>query len=684
MTVEHPDNWLAPLPMDEYLASVKKTTPAAIPEPHSCPNDYKINDHSIACGPLVRFLATHEENKPNYRGTILLVIRDFETAGGVPPVSFILGSCKEDTNSEFANEAATKSEIIHSEECFTFIRYAFEFELQPYEQKVKYTVDNVSLPHFQFFIPSSQQSMNVMSYSCNGFSLGTETATFNGSLWLDVLRKHDRSNFHYHVMIGGGDQIYADSVKNTSEEFAHWLKHKHIHSTDKLTPKIKDSFDNYYLNRYVEWFGKGYWVGSAGKTIQSMLPIALATIPQVNIYDDHDIIDGFGSYADITMRQEIFQGLGREAFKYYMLFQHHTYYDESPDLEPSWIAGNKEGPYINQLSRSIYARLGKSIGLLALDCRTERTKHQVVFPDTYNKVFDRVESEILSSKQYNKPIKHLYVLLGIPICYPRMVFIEKIMGSPLIRPILYLARKGIIAHGLVNEFDGQVELLDDLNDHWCAHHHKRERNQLMNRLIAFGEKHDVRITVLSGDVHLSCISRFRGNSEAAKKRPENDPQFILNLISSAIVNTPPPDGMVKFLSMRAKKHIFGKSAVEDMVPLFKTEPGSSEHRLHDMFMNKRNYSDLIPISNLSDEYLHKHFGGDTKDKFYVPGTVVQGLKTLTLNENVSASKKTNGDIGYPFDEDGVVATLHVEIDRTSSASNTDDYEILVPSLTVKH
>lgn len=40
----------------------------------------------------------------------------------------------------------------------------------------------------------------------------------------------------------------------------------------------------------------------------------------------------------------------------------------------------------------------------------------------------------------------------------------------------------------MNEFDGDVEVLDDLNDHWCSKHHKRERNKLIKDLMEFGAK----------------------------------------------------------------------------------------------------------------------------------------------------------------------------------------------------
>lgn len=86
-----------------------------------------------------------------------------------------------------------------------------------------------------------------------------------------------------------------------------------------------------------------------------------------------DIIDGFGSYPHHFMSTPVFCGLGAVAFKYYMLFQQQSVPAEVSADEPSWLLGSERGPYIDELSRSIFVSLGKNVALLALDCRTERT-----------------------------------------------------------------------------------------------------------------------------------------------------------------------------------------------------------------------------------------------------------------------------------------------------------------------
>ena len=73
------------------------------------------------------------------------------------------------------------------------------------------------------------------------------------------------------------------------------------------------------------------------------------------------------------MQTPVISGLGRIAFKYYLLFQHHTVPEETDADEPSWLLGAEPGPYIRERSRNLFMSLGKGVALLGLDSRTERT-----------------------------------------------------------------------------------------------------------------------------------------------------------------------------------------------------------------------------------------------------------------------------------------------------------------------
>lgn len=198
--------------------------------------------------------------------------------------------------------------------------------------------------------------------------------------------------------------------------------------------------------------------------------------------------------------------------------------------------------------------------MLALDCRAERRLNQIVSKDTYAKVFGEV-------RKY-KGVDQLVFLLGVPIgkassfsaparpltsAYPRMSFLEHFLDFKW-NPINILARHNALGlGGMVNKFNQASELLDDLNDHWCANTHKPERNWLVLECQKLAMEMSARITFLSGDVHLAAVGCLFTRQKGSKKKiqPEQDYRYMLNVVTSAIVNTPPPAGaafMVAFLS----------------------------------------------------------------------------------------------------------------------------------------
>lgn len=129
-------------------------------------------------------------------------------------------------------------------------------------------------------------------------------------------------------------------------------------------------------------------------------------------------------------------------------------------------------------------------------------------------------------------------------------------------------------------------MLDDLDDHWTAKNHKAERKTVIEDLQDLAADRSVRVTILSGDVHLAAIGQFYSNPklELAKHK---DFRYMANVISSAIVNTPPPDLMADVLNKRNKVHHLDKDTDEDMIPMF----------AHGVEGKPRNNKRLLPHRN---------------------------------------------------------------------------------------
>jgi hypothetical protein len=215
--------------------------------------------------------------------------------------------------------------------------------------------------------------------------------------------------------------------------------------------------------------------------------------------------------------------------------------------------------------------LGARIGFLGVDARTERTRHRVNYQETYDLIFNRLETEYAEDAN----LKHLIVLLGVPIAYPRLQWLENFISSPLIAPLRLLNRRFGFAGGLFNKFDGQVDLLDDLDDHYTSKHHKAERRELVRRLQSFSKKHSVRVTILGGDVHLAAIGRFYSRP-TLQIAAENDWRYMVNVVSSAITNKPPPQAVANLLARRDKVHHLDIDTDERMLDFFDHDPGRSE------------------------------------------------------------------------------------------------------------
>ncbi|KAF7960971.1 hypothetical protein EAE96_000641 [Botrytis aclada] len=462
---------------------------------------------------------------------------------------------------------------LHADRGFTFWRFNIEVELRSKQQRIAYRINRG--PATGFWVPARGQAMNIMFHSCNGFTMDVHPNDFSGPdpLWRDVLNTHQTQPFH--VMLGGGDQLYNDHMMQRTTLFKEWLNIKNPLRKEALpfTPEMQDEMEHFYLDSYCMWFSQG------------LFGVANSQIPMINIFDDHDIIDGFGSYPDSYMKCPVMSGLGSVAFKYYMLFQQQSSIDEGEDTEPSWILGAQPGPYIPELSRSIFTGLGRGIAFLGIDCRTERMNDEIVTAETYTKIFDRLEKDIIKGQT-----KHLIVLLGVPIAYPRMVWLETILTSKVMTPLKAMGRAGLLGKSLMNHFDGGVEILDDLDDHWTAAHHKEERNWLIQELQDLAAEKSVRITILGGDVHLAAIGQFYSNPKL-KIPKDRDYRYMTNVISSAIVNAPPPDMLADILNKRNKVHHFDADTDEDMIPIF-THDVDGKPRNNKRLLNRRNWCSI--------------------------------------------------------------------------------------------
>lgn len=165
----------------------------------------------------------------------------------------------------------------------TFWRFNIEVELGDHQAHIAYRINRG--PPVGFWVPARGQSMNIMFHSCNGFSLSVNPDQFSGPdpLWRDVLNTHQTRPFH--VMIGGGDQIYNDRVMVQTQIFQEWTKIKNPHEKHHFpfSPDLKAELETFYLERYSLWFSQG------------LFGMANAQIPMISEFDVSRVIHVYQS-----------------------------------------------------------------------------------------------------------------------------------------------------------------------------------------------------------------------------------------------------------------------------------------------------------------------------------------------------------------------------------------------------
>jgi hypothetical protein len=141
---------------------------------------------------------------------------------------------------------------------------------------------------------------------------------------------------------------------------------------------------------------------------------------------------------------------------------------------------------------------------------------------------------------------------------------------------------------------GEPELLDDLLDHFGSHNEERVR--LIQRLQEFAAKRSVRVSFLSGDVHLAASGRlFTAEGIGSKHgfghtvKPENDHRYMVEVVASAIANTPPPDGVVRLLNLGKKLERTDAHTAQEMMKLFRTDVTGKYKRRYKRFLPRRNW-----------------------------------------------------------------------------------------------
>lgn len=418
-----------------------------------------------------------------------------------------------------------------------YLRYDVSCKVLKNERTVSYGIPGELT--WNMTVPGKGFSPRMAYVSCNGFSdpaVMRKLVRTSNAVWEDLLYSHDRNlrrkqgkgevklldkeqlwhekRIHdknlqrFHLMLMGGDQIYFDSIWEDIKQLRQWVAlPRQAQLNFKVTKALEREIEAYYLGLYKQRWLPGDRSPWASPTATLDASAAMASMPTIMMWDDHDIFDGWGSYSCEMQNCHLFQTLFRYARRAFWVFQMQHALEDLPELEDTTPAGFshqdplfKPIPWNKVLSKDALAlplldnqpgfTSAYSVGpvaIVAADLRTERSRTQVMGSDTWGQI--KKWTGALESggagPQPNGACQHLLFMSSVPVVHPKLPLAELLMDK--------------LGQDHVTDSNA-----DDLKDHWSHDDHEGERKRLLEVLSNLARDKKIRVTLVSGDVHIAA------------------------------------------------------------------------------------------------------------------------------------------------------------------------------------
>ncbi|MEO0386004.1 MAG: alkaline phosphatase D family protein [Pseudomonadota bacterium] len=323
--------------------------------------------------------------------------------------------------------------------------------------------------------------------SCNGEEHGDldRDADERNVMWKRLAAEHDAAPFA--LLLHGGDQIYADEVKDGHPLTRDWP----VSVPEKPDPAALDGFRAHLR----AGFGARY---AALYAMPGFATLA-ARVPSLMQWDDHDICDGWGSLAASITQSAVGQTLYEVAHAATLAFQHGA----TPKTMPARF-GDAAGRHLGWQVKAPGFRI------LAPDLRGERQLDRVMGPAGW--AFTR-EAALPAEPG------HSFLMSSVPLLGPRLSLIERAMRW----------------------LPGIQKYEDDLRDQWQSYAHRAAWIEMLDLVRAMTDDPAARVTALSGEIHLATRAEMRFESG----------KVLHQLVASAITHRPPPRAWARALGALA-------------------------------------------------------------------------------------------------------------------------------------
>ncbi|KAL2413516.1 hypothetical protein ABEF95_003157 [Exophiala dermatitidis] len=580
-------------------------SPAAFtgPPPTSGVDLYKVvATNGVYFGPYLRY-TNMDIDKGIWYGSILLV-----TDAPQPPTIHLHQSLDLSPNPR-----QLKPANIATHQRWTFYKYEIDIEMEESEPaKWTYAItSHLGCTRYEFLVAGKHETnWRFIATSGNDFSINVsanERAKLGGVgfMWKDIMQKQAECG-GFHCQLGLGGQVFGDRLWKEIPLLKQWLamSGKENRKNAVWTAAHEEDVTHAYFHYYTSHFDQPY------------LREASAQIPQISTLDDHDIFDGFGSYPEYMQFSNMFKNIGRIGIEMYLLFQHHTTLEILRN-----VADDHDLFTITGTGWHFIKFLGPAIAVVGPDTRSERNSHQVMAGPTYQGLFPKIAL-------LPPTIQHCILMIPVPLIYPRLDAAEQIahtvatgkkavtgaynvLGKVTSSVAGVVGAKGAVGSGfdsvkravgksglmggILSPF-GDIDVLDELKDQWTHESKDLERTYLIRTLQGISHQRSIRFTFISGAVNTCGAGLVHDPSHPS------DHKTMYQLITSSVVNTPPPAYLMKLLNNNKPLYIPANGqrstpsqptdTKEDMMEIF-THDVTGQPISNRKLMPRRNYLAVV-------------------------------------------------------------------------------------------
>ncbi|MFK7965506.1 MAG: alkaline phosphatase D family protein [Burkholderiaceae bacterium] len=346
------------------------------------------------------------------------------------------------------------------------------------------------------------ESTRLAYVSCNGQENedATWTASERNRVWQMLADHHAKQPLA--LLMHGGDQLYADDIVNAHPELAQWFL---APLPDKggleLSPHARSAAEHFMFERYARLYG------------QPAIGQLLAQVPSLMMWDDHDIMDGWGSHPTAMLDSEIGRGLFEICRRFFLIFQR--------GLAPA------------KPDTMTYAAHYPGLSIVAPDLRSERRPDQIMGEAGWHAAQTALD-EVPDNTQ-------LLIMSSVPLLGPRLSWLERV----------------------ADWIPGAATYKDDLRDQWQSRSHRAEWQRMLKAVEQRAVQKRLNVTVLSGEIHLATQASMPFRNDA----------LLTQYVASGIAHPPPPTAFARALGWLAT---LGEDPLPDQPISIKPIPGQTQ------------------------------------------------------------------------------------------------------------